>query len=121
MDKVSPLEEVDDGADLTSTRESKLTPDEEAPGVITDAVIAEDPLAEAVAELRSWALDEGVHIYDGDLVCGKGAAHLLGISEGAMRNWRCCYGEKIPSIRRGRRIYYELSALAAALLGLTGR
>ena len=76
-----------------------------------------EDLAEAVAELRRWCTDSNVHVYADDLVNGKGAAHLLGITEGAMRNWRCCYGERIPSVKRGRRVYYRLEDLAAALLG----
>ena len=80
---------------------------------------SDDAFAAAVAELRAWCADAGIHVYDGDVVNGKAAAFLLGITEGAMRNWRCCYGEKIPSVKRGRRVYYELSALAAALLGIS--
>ena len=103
-----------DVADQYRTLESDLAPDEGAPAV-HDA--PHEDLAAAVAELRRWCADAGVHVYADDLVCGKGAAHLLGITEGAMRNWRCCYGEKIPSVRRGRRVYYRLEDLAAALLG----
>ena len=136
MDKVSPLEDFDaDTRDPVTVPVTDLVPDA---GTTDDEPTAshnappDDALAEAVdvssghidedfaavvAELRAWCQDAGIHVGPDDLLDGKNAAALLGISEGSMRNWRCCYGERIPSVRRGRRVYYRLEDLAAALLG----
>ena len=64
-----------------------------------------------VAELRAWLRDRGYPILAGDLVPTEAAAAVLGLEAQTLRADRM-NGARVPFVKRGRRCYYSLAALA---------
>ena len=67
-------------------------------------LVGDDP----VEELRQWCAEHGHAVLPGDLVEAEIAAKVLGIGLTRLRN----IGARLVHLRRGRRVYYPLSALA---------
>jgi hypothetical protein len=68
-----------------------------------------------VAELAAWLRTRG-HVVDAFMRTDeRGAAAVLRMTPGALRNDRCYYG-RIPYVPVGRRILYELSALSSCVM-----
>lgn len=72
------------------------------------AALAEEALrADPVAALRDFCAAQGIPVLPGDLVGTAGAAQILGVTAGALRNDR----GRIPFVRERGRCYYALSVL----------
>lgn len=95
-------------ARLALSRGIALRKDERAMLERAEALALGALQADPVETLRRFCADRGIQVHPGDMVGTSGAARILGITPGALRNDR----GRIPFVRERGRCYYALNVLA---------